>query len=110
LSKRYIFISGDLYFKECHEFLIKRNLPLVVGISEDGTRVLSRVEYDPQSNQLIGFVTPLDKNGIPTKMAFPAICASAIAKYFASVPKASYVIAIMVQPICLGISIIFFNL
>lgn len=36
-----------------------------VWISEDGTRITGRLQYDPGSNQIVGLLLPLDENGLP---------------------------------------------
>ena len=61
----YFIREGQCRAKELKEFLISRNLPLVVWLSEDATRLTGRVQYDKETNQLIGFVLPFDSNGMP---------------------------------------------
>lgn len=53
-------------------YLKDRNLPLVVSLSEDATRISGRVQYDSKSNQIIGFVPPIDRktgDAITTKLS-----------------------------------------
>lgn len=76
-----------------------RDLPNIVTVSEDATRVLSRIEYDPINNQIVGFVSPLDSNGIPKKLHFPASSAREIIRYFSKSRKSVNAILVMVQPI-----------
>lgn len=83
-------------------------MPLVVAISEDATRILSKVEYDIQTNELVGLVAPYDENGVPVKSVFPASSASVIVKHFMGHKKASNVIAISAQPIKEGMKLILF--
>lgn len=52
--------EGVLYMTNLKIYLNARKLPLKVFISEDQTAVLKRIQYDPKSNKLVGFV--LDKN------------------------------------------------
>jgi hypothetical protein len=57
-------VEGQLRMSELKDFLVSNNLPLKVWISEDGTRILDKVEYDPQTNQLVGLVLPLEKDEV----------------------------------------------
>jgi hypothetical protein len=91
--------QGHLYILECKEFLVKRGLPLVVSISEDATRILSKVEFDPKTNSLVGLVGKLDDNGLPMKIAFPADTPELFVKYFDLHNKANNAILIMAQSV-----------
>ena len=45
---------------------IKRyNLSGLVTIGEDATRVISRVEYDTQTDRCVGFVLPVNEQELP---------------------------------------------
>ena len=37
----------------------------VIVIGEDATRLVARVDYDPETNRLVGFVLPEGKDGLP---------------------------------------------
>lgn len=93
--------EGILRFEELKLYLDKRNLPLVVSLSEDATRIVDKVQYDVATNQLIGFVPPLNKrNGLPTPFQFPARSANEILNHFKSDHAvSSFMIVIMAQPI-----------
>jgi len=58
-------LEGAFRFSELKEYLQVRGLPNVVWISEDGTRIISRIEYDPKTNLCVGFVHRLNRNGLP---------------------------------------------
>ena len=45
---------------------------MIVTISEDATRIIQRVEYDPNGDKCVGFVLPLDKCGVPINNTFLA--------------------------------------
>lgn len=97
-------------WSELRNYLISKNLPLVVWISEDGTRITFRIQYDPSSNQIVGFVLPFDSNGVPKPNSYPATSASKIMSYFENGTKAANVYTIMAQPahdksaaFCLGL-------
>lgn len=106
-TNRYISSSGchisEGIFRgeELALYLSERNLDPVVCISEDATRITSRVQYDSKSNQLVGFVLPLNsKNGMPIQFKFPARNANEILFHFSkNHPIASNINAIMAQPI-----------
>lgn len=88
----------------CHElylFLTSRNLPLLVSLSEDATRIVGRVQYDATTNQLVGFVLPISSsNGLPIPFIYQGRDANEIAKHFSGAnPIASFVNAVMAQPI-----------
>jgi hypothetical protein len=65
-------VEGQLRMSELKDFLVSNNLHLKVWISEDGTRILEKVEYDPQTNQLVGLVLPLEKDGMPKVLSHEA--------------------------------------
>ena len=73
--------EGELNFEGLNLSLEERNLPKVVWLSEDATRISSRIEYNSSANKVTGFVMPL-KNGMPDKNAFIAKNSSIIQKYF----------------------------
>lgn len=59
--------EGVLRCNELLLYLKEQNAPLVVGLSEDATRIEGRIQFDPKTNQLVGFVLPIiSKNGMPS--------------------------------------------
>lgn len=54
-------IEGFLRCKELAEYLDER-----------GTRIEGRVQYDSSTNQITGFVLPIDNNGMPIPQQYPA--------------------------------------
>lgn len=75
-------IEGKLRFEELREYLIDRNLPLRVSLSEDATRIQATVSYDLHTNQLVGFSLPLDENGLPIPFTFMARNSKEIEQHF----------------------------
>lgn len=66
-------IEGVLRSKELFEYLNERGLEKVVSLSEDATRIVGRVQYDSYTNQIVGFVLPLNQQtGMPIPFSFPA--------------------------------------
>lgn len=96
-----VITEGVLRPHELLVYLQQRNLPLTVTISEDATRIQGRVQYDSRSNQLVGFVLPMNPvTGLPTPFAYKARGMEEIVGHFVSgIPTASFVNTIMVQPI-----------
>lgn len=93
--------EGILRHNELLLYLTERNLPLWVSLSEDQTRIVNRVQYDSNTNQIIGFVLPIDKNnGMPVPFTYEARSAEEIVKYFTqNVPVATLVNVVMAQPL-----------
>ena len=50
--------------------LKKYDAPFFVAISEDATRIISRVEYDQETNRMVGFVLPSNDNVLPMADSF----------------------------------------
>lgn len=88
----------------CEELLIylkERNLPLVVSLSEDATRIQGRVQYDSHTNQLVGLTLPLNKrNGMPIPYSYPARNVKEICYHFADEnPVSNFLNVVMAQPV-----------
>jgi len=84
LAKSEVIREGEFRHAALKEFLDKGNHSCTVWISEDGTRINGRVQYSPRTNQLVGFVPPLDGNGIPIPDSFPATSAEEMTMHFKS--------------------------
>lgn len=66
--------AGVFFFKECKEFLLSWNLPLRVGVSEEGTNTKRNFKYNRKTNLVVGLVMPhfdglSDPNAIPATSA-----------------------------------------
>lgn len=58
---------------------------MTISLSEDATRMIEKVQYDPNTNQLIGFVLPINSdNGLPIPFQFPARNANEILSRFSN--------------------------
>lgn len=97
-------VESVLRCAELKRYLEENNLPLVVSLSEDATRNLNRVQYDPATNQLVGFSLPINNNGMPSPNSFLARSASENEQHFLlnSEHVASFVNVIMSQPLVLA--------
>lgn len=93
-------IEGVLRSEELLIYLKERNLDLVVSLSEDATFVVDRVQFNSKKNQLIGFVLPINQNGMPVPFVYSAKDTDDIVRHFAvKTPVAKFVITVMAQPI-----------
>ena len=71
LHSEYKVISeGQLRIDELVTHLLQYKAPNVVSIGEDATRLISRVEWDPESNRCCGFVLPINEKGLPEVDSF----------------------------------------
>lgn len=93
--------EGLLRCEELLQYLRIRKLPLCVALSEDATRIEGKVQYDVRSNQLIGFILPIDPdNGLPIPFTFKARSANEIVEHFSCQnPTANYVNTVMAKPV-----------
>lgn len=93
-------IEGVPRLKELRIYLEERKLPLTVCLSEDATKIENRVQYDSKKNILVGFVPPLDQNGMPIPLTFKARHAEEIVQHFCNNNNTSTnIITVMAQPI-----------
>lgn len=100
-ASNYRIVEGIPRYDELLVYLKQRNLPLVVSLSEDATRIVGKVQYDSSANQLVGFVQPINiQTGMPIAFSYPARSAPEILGHFSSGNEASaFINVIMVQPI-----------
>lgn len=93
--------EGVLRGDELKVYLKERDLPPVVGLSKDGTRIEDRVQYCAVTNQLIGFVPPINsETGMPMPFSRPARNANEIINHFTNEHSIStFLNVVMAQPI-----------
>lgn len=58
-------VEGELRSKELMKYLDEHKTKKIVWISEDATAIISKIKYDPITNQLVGILLPINKNGNP---------------------------------------------
>lgn len=93
-------IEGQLRVVELSRYLERRHLARIVVISEDATRINNTVQYDAKNNEILGFVLPTDKNGMPIPHSYPATNFDEICGHFSKKRSyAQYVNVIMAQPL-----------
>lgn len=92
--------EGELIFDKLVDWLKENNFPLVVIISEDGTKIVPKVEYCSTTNALTGLVAPNDDTtGFPKTDFFKVLTAKDIANFIANFPVANYVQVIIASPV-----------
>lgn len=98
---KYKMIEGHLEANRLSQYLDQHKLPRIVSLSEDATRIVARIQYDPYVNEVVGFVLPLDnKTGLPIAHTFPADTAEQIWNHFnASNEPSHHANVIMAQPL-----------
>lgn len=70
-----------------------------IWLSEDATAVVSKVTYDPSTNQLIGLLLPTDENtGCPKPFSFSAGDAETIKSHLLT-ERSTTVYLVMAQPL-----------
>lgn len=93
-------IEGCLRVYALKKFLEDRGYPFRVFLSEDGTRICNRVQYDVKTNLVVGLVLEIVENtSMPKTFCFKATSAAAMAGYFKNNVRASILYTYMVQPV-----------
>lgn len=96
------FQKGSLRAKELTKFLDCNNLPPVVFLCEDATRVTGRIQYHAASNQSVGFTLPLDSHGLPKVGYFLATSAPKIAEYLSKFLTSCNAYCVLAVPMKVG--------
>lgn len=66
-------IEGELRCKELKRYLEALKLPMCVWLSEDASAIVSKIEFDHRTNQMIGIVLPIEPStGMPVPYSFLA--------------------------------------
>ncbi len=91
--------EGQYRFDELLDHLEKHNLPKIVTISEDATRIVKRVEYDHVTNRCVGFALPTNPDGSLDVSRYEATSFVAIEEMFRNSVAAKYAYTIMAQPL-----------
>lgn len=97
----HMIVEGMLRCDELKVYLEENKLPLWVSLSEGGTRIDNRIQYDSRTNQLIGFVLPLNgKTGLPQPIAYKARTAVEMLHHFSNGTSVSHFVnTIIAKPI-----------
>ena len=89
-SQYNIINEGEFRFDGLLEHINRYKLSGIVSIGEDATRVISRVEYDSQTDRCVGFVLPINKQGLPIVDSYLATSYERIEEMFAGSAIAKY--------------------
>lgn len=94
--------EGSFRFESLANHLEHYHAPKVVSI-EDATRVISRIDYDIETDCLVGFVMPCDDNGVPLTASFKADSYESMQAIFRNGEFAKYAFVYMAQPLARGV-------
>jgi len=89
--------EGYFRFDELRQHIDSYHAPLCVSIAEDATRIVGRIDYDNETDRCVGFVLPLDQNGLPKGDSFIASSFAAIYAMFKNNSVAKYAYVYMAQ-------------
>ena len=96
--------EGKFQLDELLSHISQHKAPKVVSISEDTTRVISRVAYDSETDHCVGFVLPTDEDGLSLLDSFIAVSFSAIQNMFRNFAISKYAYVYMAQSLGQGVS------
>ena len=103
ISKEYSsFTEGFFNFDGLLLHIKDHKTAKAISVGEDATRVVTRIDYDCETDRCVGFVLPLDSNGLPLVDSFLAVSYKGIEEMFHCTPKAKYAYVYMVQPLSLN--------
>ena len=91
--------EGELRFDELLKHIALHKAPNVISAGEDATHLISKVQYDGDTNRMVGFVLPCDNNGFPITDSFLAISFQQIEQCFLNNDVAKYAFVYMAQPL-----------
>lgn len=64
-------VEGELRHKELNHYLDTLKLEKIIWLSEDASGIIAKVEYDPETNQMIGITLPMCPNtGFPIPFTY----------------------------------------
>lgn len=93
-------VEGELRIKELSHYLESLNLEKNVWLSEDASGIVSKVEFDARTNQMIGLVLPVDPTtGMPMKFSFMASNEEEIKKNMHKCNQSTHIYLVMAQPL-----------
>lgn len=92
-------IEGEIRSQQLSNYLDHHKTTRYVWLSEDATAIISKVIYDPATNQLVGLVLPTNKvTGCPTSFSYLAQNAEMIKKHLEE-RRSTVVYLVMAQPL-----------
>lgn len=100
VSSEYCKINkGEFRFDDLLKHIDMYKAPKVISVGEDATRVISKVQYDSDTNRMVGFVLPCDNNGLPLTDTFLATSFQQMEQCFLDNDVAKYAFVYMAQPL-----------
>ena len=91
-------IEGEFRFDKLLAHLDAHKCPRLISISEDATRIIRHIDYDENSNKLVGFVLPMDSRFLPITDSFLATSFEKIEQFFTNESRATFAYVYMAQP------------
>lgn len=92
-------IEGELRCKELDKYLRSINAAKCVWLSEDASGIVPKIEFDPETNQMVGITLPLHSHtGFPIPLTFNARDEQEIRENITR-EKSTLVYIIMAQPL-----------
>lgn len=102
-TKRCI-LEGNLRCEELHNYLLERNGGKDIWLCEDGSGIISKIQYDQMMDQLVGMVLPIDAHtGCPKRYEFTARDEEEIKKFMQH-SKSTLVYIVMAIPLKEGVA------
>jgi len=90
--------EGYFQFDGLDKYLTQHGIShKVVSISEDATRIITRIDYDSESDRLVGFVLPCNDQGLPLVDSFLATTFESIQEMFEMNQRSKYAYVYMAQ-------------
>lgn len=91
--------EGEFRFDGLLNHITEYKAPKIVSIGEDATRIISKVQYDCNTNKMVGFVLPCDDLGLPLTDTFLAISFEQMEQCFTDSEIARNCFVYMAQPL-----------
>lgn len=91
-------IEGQFRINALKKFLEKRKLPMRIWLSEDATKITTRIQHDQKTNQMVGFVLPTSAS-LPIPKSFLVTSMSDIQKAFKNQKQSNLLYVYMGQAI-----------
>lgn len=84
------------------KYLVDNELPLVVCLCDDATKITPAIEYDYNTDSLRGLAAPLGENGLPLSGLLKASTPYKIVENIKEYPTGNYVYVQMALPLAIG--------
>lgn len=102
--------EGEFHFDELCKHLKKWESPPFVHLHLDDTRIINKIEYDPLTDRFVGFVLPINNDGIPLCDTFVLSTYESIKEAFENKSKGKYAHVMVAKPVNNAPTLILFML